>query len=87
MILQSDFFQNLTTSQRPEKKISWKLIWRFFDFLHESFKGIETLKSECEKFDGNLYTISLDITSQKSVDACHEYVNSILQEKVLNFFN
>uniref|UniRef100_A0A914CSP4 Uncharacterized protein n=1 Tax=Acrobeloides nanus TaxID=290746 RepID=A0A914CSP4_9BILA len=44
-----------------------------------TLEGEESLKSECEKLDGQLYTINLDITSQKSVDTCYDYVKTILE--------
>uniref|UniRef100_A0AC34RKV6 17-beta-hydroxysteroid dehydrogenase type 6 n=1 Tax=Panagrolaimus sp. JU765 TaxID=591449 RepID=A0AC34RKV6_9BILA len=43
--------------------------------------GQESLEKECSKFQGKLWTVKLDITNQKSVDDCQEFVLKILKQQ------
>lgn len=45
-------------------------------------EGQNSLEKECSKFQGKLWTVKLDITNQKSVDDCHNFVLKILKEQV-----
>uniref|UniRef100_A0AC35G7E6 17-beta-hydroxysteroid dehydrogenase type 6 n=1 Tax=Panagrolaimus sp. PS1159 TaxID=55785 RepID=A0AC35G7E6_9BILA len=43
-------------------------------------EGEKSLQNDCSQLPGKLYTVSLDITSQKSVDNCFAFVSQILKE-------